>query len=272
MRTAILAAVVAAALAAPSLPAAPPPAAGAQAAPPAGGISPRDRLLAESLARRLGRAPDRIEPAPLPGWRFAIFGEQAALVSADGRWLVDGAVISLERGEDVLAERRRGLLLDAVEGFGEANMIVFPARGAERHRLTVFTDVDCPYCRRFHQEVPALNEAGVTVRYVPFSLVPAGTERRRRMESVWCAKDRRAALTAAKAGEAVPARRCEDPVEAGTRLGRRLGFEGTPTIVTGRGRVLRGYVPRDRLLGLLAREKDAAAGTRAERGQPRPAQ
>ncbi len=207
--------------------------------------------LAARLTDRLGAAPTRIEPSPVPGWRLAVYGTQVFLVSEDGRWLVNGAVLALDRGEDILESRRRQARLEAIEGFGERNMIVFPAK-ARRRVLTVFTDVSCPYCRAFHREVPALNEAGITVRYVPFALAPPGSPRHRLMVSVWCAEDRPAALTAAKADRPVPERRCESPVDAGTRLGRTLGFTGTPTLVTDTGEVLRGLVPTAQLLRLLA--------------------
>jgi len=126
--------------------------------------------------------------------------------------------------------------------------------------VTVFTDVDCPYCRRFHQEVPRLNAEGVTVRYVPFARFPPGTPGHQKMVSVWCAQDRRKALTDAKAGRPVPERRCADqPVDAGVRLGRMLGVSGTPTIFTPAGRVIAGYVPAAELLARLRAEAGRAA-------------
>lgn len=223
------------------------------------------RPLAAQLTDRLGAAPTRIEPSPVPGWRLAVYGTQVFLVSEDGRWLVNGAVLSLERGEDILEARRRQARLEAIEGFGERNMIVFPAK--ERRRLlTVFTDVSCPYCRAFHRDVPALNEAGITVRYVPFALAPPGSPRHRLMVSVWCAKNRRAALTAAKSDRPVPERRCDSPVDAGTRLGRLLGFTGTPTLVTDTGEVLRGLVPAAQLVQMLAGKAPARPTPAAARG------
>ena len=69
--------------------------------------------------------------------------------------------------------------------------------------VTVFTDVDCGFCRKFHSQIADLNKAGVRVRYLMFPRTGPGTESWKKAEQVWCANDRRDALTRAKRGETI---------------------------------------------------------------------
>jgi thiol:disulfide interchange protein DsbC len=125
----------------------------------------------------------------------------------------------------------------------DADAIVFEPAGDARRTLTVFTDVDCTYCRRMHQEIAEFNRLGFRIRYLMFPRSGPGTDSWRKAEAVWCSSDRRAALTRAKRGEAVEARSCETPVAAQYELGRQLGIRGTPGIIADDGEYLAGYLP-----------------------------
>jgi thiol:disulfide interchange protein DsbC len=81
---------------------------------------------------------------------------------------------------------------------GEA--IEFGAAKA-KYTVLVFTDVDCPYCRKFHEEMGELEARGIAVRYLAFPRSGAGTKAWRTMAAVWCAGDRREALTRAARGK-----------------------------------------------------------------------
>lgn len=134
------------------------------------------------------------------------------------------------------------------------DMISFPPEGEVKAEIFVFTDIDCPYCRKLHQDVPRLNELGVQVNYLGYPRSGPGTPSFKKYVSVWCAEDSRAAMDNAKNGEAVPPANCDNPVEEQFRLGGEVGVTGTPAIVLEDGNMIRGYVPADRLaqgLGLL---------------------
>ena len=112
-------------------------------------------------------------------------------------------------------------------------MIVFsPAN--PKMTITVFTDVDCGFCRKLHSQIADLNKAGVKVRYMMYPRTGPGTESWDKAEPVWCAADRNDALTRAKKGEPVKGKACGDAVDQGrsTRSGVDLGVEGTPAIFT----------------------------------------
>lgn len=207
--------------------------------------------LKQRLQKRLSDiAITELKPSPIPGLYEMVFGNRVAYVSADGQYMLMGELIDLESRRNLTATRRGGLVLKSIDALGEANMIVLgPAK--PKRTLTVFTDVDCPYCSRLHLEVPKLTEAGVKVRYLLYPRAGKGSETYQRSVAVWCAKDRVKAIGIAKRGGKLEMKSCTNPVDEHVRLGREVGVEGTPTIVMDDGRVLPGYAPAAELLAAL---------------------
>jgi len=210
------------------------------------------RLLAERLP---GVGVEHIKPSPIPGLYQVSFAGGVLYVSEDGRYVVSGRIIEWATGRDlteaVLGERRLALLA----GMPESKMIRFEAAGEAKHTLTTFTDVDCPYCRRMHAEMPALNRSGVRVRYLLFPRTGVGSPSYKKAVSVWCAEDRHAEMTLAKRGETPTPRDCEHPVDEHMRLAEALGITGTPMTITDTGERIMGYVPAPELLRRLEAAK-----------------
>ncbi|NIP71726.1 MAG: DsbC family protein [Gammaproteobacteria bacterium] len=220
---------------------------GAPAAEPGGEYAELEKTL---RARVPQMSPDHIGPSPIPGLLEVRYGAQLYYATLDGRFLIDGSIYDLEKGRNVTAPRLAQARTQAISAFGEDNMVVF-APEQPRHTVTVFTDLDCPYCQRLHRQMDEYHAKGIAVRYVLFPRAQVGAPSYNKAVSVWCAKDRRDALTQAKSGAQIEAKTCTNPVEQGMQLGRMLGINGTPTIVTQEGRVLPGYVPPDKLAQLL---------------------
>ena len=191
-----------------------------------------------------------LKPAPIPGLYEMVFGTRVAYVSADGQYMLTGDLIDLESGRNLGELRRGGLVVKAIDALGENNMIVIGPAKAKR-TITVFTDVDCPYCARLHQEVPKLTQAGIKVRYLLYPRADKDTETYRRAVAVWCADDRVKAVGLAKSGGKLAMKTCANPVDEHVRLGREVGVRGTPTIVMDDGRVLPGYAPAAELIAAL---------------------
>jgi thiol:disulfide interchange protein DsbC len=144
--------------------------------------------------------------------------------------------------------------------------IVFAPAGMPKHTVSVFTDVECGYCRKLHSEIAAYNKLGISVQYLAFPRAGLGTPDWLAMESVWCSDDRRKAMTDAKDGRPVPPKRCNNPVTAQYELGQRIGLQGTPMIINSEGVALPGYMPPDQLLEALdklAAESKAKVATAA---------
>ena len=173
----------------------------------------------------------------------------------DGQYLMTGDLLKItDQGianvtEAGRTEARREMMAE----YGDTGAISFPAKN-EKAVVSVFTDIDCPYCRKLHDEVPQLNDYGITVNYYAFPRSVPNTASFTKYESVWCADDQQAAMDAAKAGRKVADASCENPVREQFELGGRIGVTGTPAIVLEDGNMVRGYVPAKRLaegLGLL---------------------
>ena len=133
-------------------------------------------------------------------------------------------------------------------------MIVFPAVGEARGYIQVFTDVDCGYCRKLHNEMAQINELGIEVRYLAYPRAGVDSDTHDKMVSAWCAKDRQSAITQLKAGASVPTKTCQNAISDHYGLGQQLGISGTPAIVLADGRLLPGYLPAERLAAAVLGE------------------
>ena len=194
-----------------------------------------------------GQEPDTVRDAPVKGLYEVVIGPQLYYLSEDGRYVVNGSVIDLDQGADVTEPRRAEIRVDSVDAVGEENMVIFAPEGEVKHTVTVFTDIDCGYCRKLHNEIAQYNDAGIRVRYLFFPRSGPETESYFKAVSVWCADDRLDAMTLSKQGVAIDQRTCENPVTAHYELGRSIGVTGTPAILTESGQLIPGYLPADRL-------------------------
>lgn len=191
---------------------------------------------------------NNVRPAPMPGWYEVTLGAKLVYVSADARYLFFGGdLMDLKEGRDLSDKPRqeaRQAALAAISG----KTIEFAPTSGTKHVLYVFTDVDCPYCKKFHQEVGQLNKAGIAVRYLAFPRSGVDSATYKTMVSVWCAADPKEALTEAKAGKELAAASCPNPVKEEFNLGRSMGVRGTPTILDAKGQELGGYIPANQLI------------------------
>lgn len=183
-----------------------------------------------------------ISPSPVPGLLELQLDAEVAYVSADGQYLVRGDIIDLDTRENLTEDRRSGVRLSLLEGVGNDSMLVFGPEDA-KHTVSIFTDIDCPYCRKLHREIEAYNSNDIRVRYLFFPRGGPGSAAWLKSDSVWCAEDRNEALTRAKAGEVLAQGECTTPVADHYQLGLAIGIRGTPAILTDSGELIGGYVP-----------------------------
>jgi thiol:disulfide interchange protein DsbC len=202
--------------------------------------------------------PDRIQHSPIPGLYELTYGTDIVYVTKDGHYLLQGDIFDVQKRENVTEPKRQQARLSAINAVGEKNMIVFAPKQA-KYEVTVFTDVECGYCRKFHQEMSELNGLGVKVRYLAFPRAGIGSSTYDKMVSVWCADDPQKAITDAKADRPVPPKQCDNPVSEEYNLGRALGVTGTPTLILDNGQLIPGYVPAQRLVKMLEAERSKTA-------------
>lgn len=193
---------------------------------------------------------ENVQVSPIKGLYRVTIPPQVFYMSGDARYVVDGSVIDLTERRNLTDEYRNQAINTAIEGMGEKSMIVFGPKDAE-HTVTVFTDIDCGYCRKLHESVAAYNEAGIRIRYMAYPRAGLNSKSYQKAVSAWCADDRQDALTRAKQGESIPQKTCDNPVAEQFQLGQSMGISGTPALVLESGRIIPGYVPPKRLAAIL---------------------
>lgn len=206
-----------------------------------------------------GLSPDlevgEVRETPLSGIYEVMIGGNIVYVSGDGRYMFQGELLDLEQRRSLTEPRRMSNRAEALDALGEAKMLVYGDEDSSQYHVTVFTDIDCPYCRNFHEQMQAYNERGIRVRYVLMPRAGIGSGSYDKAVWAWCADDPHQALTRAKRGESIAEKSCENPVEEHYNLALSLGIRATPTIVTEDGSVISGFRPPEVLEALLAQQE-----------------
>lgn len=200
---------------------------------------------------------EAIAPSPIPGlYEVTTANLQTIYASEDANFFIPGDMYEVvpeglvNRGE----LRRNEDRLKLVNTVPEDEMIIFEADGERQATLTVFTDVDCPYCRKLHDDIDQLNAMGIAVRYLAFPRRGPSGETYEKMVSTWCSDTPQAMLTSAKRGGNIPGADCDNPVARHYELGATVGVRGTPALVLEDGYMINGYAEPDVLAQYLLGE------------------
>lgn len=198
---------------------------------------------------------DSVKPAEIKGLYEVIVGANIFYVSEDGKYLLQGRLVDVAARKDLTEEKLAGTRRQAIEKMGQENMIVFKPK-IGKYTVTIFTDIDCGYCRKLHSEIDQYLAQGITIQYLFFPRAGKGSDSYNKAVSVWCANDRNAALTDAKKGNTPPAKTCDNPVDEHMQLGADFDVKGTPMIVTEKGNIYPGYLPAKQLVEALESENN----------------
>lgn len=208
-------------------------------------------LRAELASKIPGAKPESVRESPIPGLYEVSVDTSVGYISADGRYVISGDLFEIASRANLTDVRKADTRRKMLANLKEDQMIIF-APANVKHTITVFTDVDCAYCRKLHSEIGELNKLGVKVRYLAYPRTGPNTVSWAKMEQVFCSKDRKNALTHAKLGEDVKAPSCgTTPVASEFALGEQIGVNGTPAIITETGEYIGGYLPAAKLVQYL---------------------
>jgi thiol:disulfide interchange protein DsbC len=205
------------------------------------------------IAHRLDVPVEAVRPSAIAGLYEVAHGGEVVYVSTDGHYVIAGDLYDSDKGRNLTAVRRAEARADVLKSVADEDAIIF-APQQTKYTLTVFTDVDCQYCRKLHADIAEYNRLGVRIRYVFYPRSGPNTDSWRKAESVWCSANRQEALTRAKQGAEVAvakAASCHTPVARTYALGQELGMRGTPGIFTEHGDYVAGYMPPAQLLEKL---------------------
>lgn len=195
--------------------------------------------------------PEDVTPSPIDGWYTIHRGAVIAYVSADGRYLLQGDMIDLDQNvnlSDAIRNDSRRALMSAIP---DEEVIAFSPTEV-KYSVTVFTDVDCTYCRRLHSQIDEYMAFGIEIRYLMYPRNGPTSPAWATAQEVWCASDRNGALTAAKADRKFASTNCDSTiVDHHYQLGQDVGLSGTPAIILDDGTLISGYLPPDQLKARL---------------------
>ncbi|MDI9238768.1 DsbC family protein [Lysobacter sp. LF1] len=189
---------------------------------------------------------ERVGAAPMPGFREAIVAGQVVYVSDDGRYLFlpgsGGALFDVQAQKNLSEDAMNVVRKQLLQTIPRSERIVF-APTNPKYTVSVFTDVECGYCRKLHSDIAEYNRQGIAIEYLAFPRMGIGSDDYKKMVAVWCAPDRRKALTDAKNGRGPTNASCKTSVNQQYDVGRRAGLTGTPMILTAEGVEVGGYLP-----------------------------
>jgi thiol:disulfide interchange protein DsbC len=205
--------------------------------------------IKQSLAKNMPHVKvDKISESPVTGMYEVTVGSQVVYMSADTRYMFQGDLYDIVTKENISENAKSSIRLAVVKKLGAVNMVVYKPKTV-KNTITVVTDIDCPYCRRLHSEIPDYMAKDVEVRYIFMPL--KGESDMKKTISVWCAENQQQALDTAKSGGKVEEKDCDNPIKEHMAVARELGVRGTPAILLEDGQLLPGYVPVDKLVAEL---------------------
>lgn len=195
-----------------------------------------------------------INESPIPGFYAIEADGELIYLSKDGRYFIQGTAIDLEKRVNLNREQmqvwnnlKAPMRKDDIAKLNEKDMVVFKAPN-EKHVITVFTDIDCGYCRKLHRERQDYLDRGITIRYLAFPRAGVQSSAGKKLEGIWCSKDRKSAMTDAKLNQKFSKASCENPIADHMKLVRKFGLGGTPSIVLENGNLIGGYQPAEVLI------------------------
>ncbi|HWU67307.1 MAG TPA: DsbC family protein, partial [Stenotrophobium sp.] len=252
----------AAAPAAASSPAEPAPATARSAADSTPEVNLAD--LHAKLQKMLNAKDFTVRKSPVPGIYEIRSGMNFGYVTGDGQYMIEGDLVRLTTGEQITEKQRGEARLAALAKIGTQNMIIYSPPNP-KHTVTVFTDVDCGYCRMLHSQIAQYNAKGIAIRYVSFPRTGPNTESFRKAEVVWCSADRKEALTKAKLGDPMKGdSSCKNPVMEEYMAGVSLGVRGTPSLILDDGEMIPGYQPPDQLAQTLSEHDKSGVASNSQ--------
>ena len=200
--------------------------------------------------------PENINISPVPGWYTIQQGSIIAYISGDGRYLLQGDLIDLANQVNLSEVARNDSRRERMASVADEDTIMFSPEDVT-HTVTVFTDIDCTYCRRLHNQIDVYMAHGIKVRYLLYPRNGPASRAWNTSEEVWCSNDRGNALTMAKLDKEFQTASCDaSGVQEHYAIGRDIGLSGTPAIVFEDGTLIGGYLPPDQLKARL--EQSAA--------------
>lgn len=212
-----------------------------------------------------------ISETPISGLLQVQINSDIVYVTKDADYLIQGQIMEMDTRVNLTDQAKSTIRQGLMKDLEVDELITFAPEEANpeaaNYELTVFTDIDCGYCRKLHSQMEEYNKDGITIHYMAFPRAGVGSESYDKFVSVWCAADQKGALTLAKNGVDPEPMTCKNPIAEQYELGREIGVTGTPQLVTPDGTLIPGYMPPEQLrarLESLAAASEVSDGAASE--------
>lgn len=224
---------------------------------------PNKNKVEAQFAKLFGEKPviTEITPSPIPDLYEVTIGPEVFYITKNEHYILYGHLINVEgeQPKSLTEQKSNQIRAKIINAFDTKNMLIFKPKGPIKHTITVFTDIDCGYCRQFHKEVPSLNAKGIEVRYIFFPRTGLGGPSFKKAVAVLCSANPQEAFTKAILDEALPSQQnctnAENIVTVDLKLVDQLGIRATPVIILNNGEMIPGYVPEKTLIERLEQKK-----------------
>lgn len=198
---------------------------------------------------------ESINETPLKGiYEVVVSGKQIIYTDAQGDYMLIGDLINVNNRES-LTEERTAELNKIDFSTLPLNKAIKEVRGNGKLKVVVFSDPDCPFCKRLEHEFEKMTD--VTIYNFMMPIASLHPDAAKKAEAIWCQNDRTLAWTNWMRKGQFPstAQKCANPVAETTSLGEQLGFTGTPTLIFPNGRIQSGYSPMPQLKEIIEKNQ-----------------
>lgn len=188
-------------------------------------------------------------------WGVSGMGGMPFLVSADGRYFINGEIATIKDGQyyNTDSDFERTKNRHVLNTFFDSELAIYPAKGTQKAVVYIATDIHCPYCQLFHTQIPVLNAQDITVKVIGYPIYPKSVAP---MHDIWCKANpvERAALLSAAMAQNYPSNHCKNqknPMTAAQIRAHSLGIFATPAIYNDSGELFYGDFSEPEFLTFL---------------------
>ena len=197
---------------------------------------------------------DSIKESQLPNFYEVILSDGSFFyVEKGGQYLVLGDIFKIKNEELVNLSREKNYskVKDMLQKIDEKSLIKFSPKEI-KYKVYVFTDVDCGFCRKFHNQISSYLDQGIQVNYLAFPRSGTDSDTYKKMSIAWCSPNRQEVLTGLKKDKDFEQIDCEDnPIKTHFELAKSIDIQGTPTIISQSGFTIPGYIEAKELIKYL---------------------
>ncbi|MCO7224172.1 thioredoxin fold domain-containing protein [Pleionea sp. CnH1-48] len=211
------------------------------------GVATAAESTAENQIRSvLGNPPNLIIESYNSDLLKVSLGHQVFFATQDGSYLFGGPVIDTKKQLNLVEVEKQTLRKQAISDLSSSMTLSFPAN-KEEHVVTVFTDIDCTYCRKLHTQMADFNALGISVNYVMLPRSGVGSQSYLKAVSVFCSENPRKSMDKAMAGQAVDRASCDNTVADQFKTAVSMGINSTPVMILPDGQLQMGLIKPEQL-------------------------